>query len=169
MSETGTAQAGALERCALKTPIGTLVLTADGDELSAIALPGGAVPACSTRASSAVLAQACSEIEEYFAGARRSFEIPLALRGTPFQKAVWQTLATIPYGTTMTYSSLAAAVGRPAARRAVGQANGANRLPIVLPCHRVVAAGGAIGGYAGGLTIKRALLAHEGVVGLRDV
>ena len=104
---------------------------------------------------------AIRELEEYFAGRRREFTLPLDLRGTPFQLAVWNGLAQIPYGTTCSYADLARQIGRPRAHRAVGAANGANPVPIVLPCHRVIASGGGIGGYSGGLETKRRLLAFE--------
>ncbi len=158
---------GALETCRFESPIGTLVLTADGDTLQGVALGGtAAIAGVGHFSSSAVLSATCAQLEEYFAGRRRHFRLPLAIGGTPFQQAVWRALADISYGTTITYGELARRVGRPAAVRAVGQANGANRLPIVLPCHRVVAAGGRIGGYSGGVAMKRALLALEGVSAL---
>jgi methylated-DNA-[protein]-cysteine S-methyltransferase len=106
---------------------------------------------------------AACQLEEYFAGKRRRFELPLLLGGTAFQRSVWSALASIPYGETWSYAELAAAVGRPTAYRAVGQANGVNPIPIILPCHRVVASGGGLGGYGGGLAMKRALLALEGL------
>ena len=91
--------------------------------------------------------------------------LELELSGTEFQRSVWTSLADIPYGEVISYAELAEMVGRPTAFRAVGQANGANPIPIVLPCHRVVASGGGIGGYGGGLDLKRELLALEGVTG----
>jgi methylated-DNA-[protein]-cysteine S-methyltransferase len=110
-----------------------------------------------------VLRAAADQLEEYFSGKRTRFDLPVDLDGTPFQKEVWLALADIPYGETVSYAELANMVGRPNAYRAVGQANGANPVPIVLPCHRVVASGGGIGGYGGGLDLKRRLLAIEGV------
>jgi methylated-DNA-[protein]-cysteine S-methyltransferase len=102
------------------------------------------------------------QLHEYFAGSRRAFDLPLAPRGTPFQREVWHTLATIPYGETVSYAQLAARVGRPTAMRAVGAANGRNPLPIVLPCHRVIGANGALTGFGGGLATKEFLLRLEG-------
>jgi AraC family transcriptional regulator, regulatory protein of adaptative response / methylated-DNA-[protein]-cysteine methyltransferase len=102
-----------------------------------------------------------SELDEYFAGRRRSFDVPLHTTGTPFQEGVWRELARIPYGETRSYADVARAVGNPGAVRAVGQANGRNRIAIVLPCHRVVNAGGRLGGYGGGLWRKVRLLALE--------
>ena len=98
---------------------------------------------------------------EYFAGTRRSFDLPFDLQGTEFQLEVWRALAEIPYGETRTYGEQAAALGRPRAVRAVGSANGRNPLSIVLPCHRVVGSDGALRGFAGGLEVKAALLAFE--------
>jgi methylated-DNA-[protein]-cysteine S-methyltransferase len=104
------------------------------------------------------------ELEEYFAGRRRAFTVPLDDHrlGTEFQRAVWAGLRRIPFGETRSYAELAAAVGLPGAARAVGQANGRNPAPILNPCHRVIAAGGRLGGFTGGLDIKRGLLRHEG-------
>jgi len=102
-----------------------------------------------------------AELGEYFAGARKGFEVPIEAPGTPFEKAVWGELARIPYGETRSYEDLATAVGRPGGSRAVGQANGRNRVAIVLPCHRVVNKSGKLGGYGGGLWRKRYLLDLE--------
>ena len=103
-----------------------------------------------------------SELEEYFAGRRRAFSVPLCIRGTLFQKRVWLALAEIPYGETASYAEIACKTGNPRACRAVGMANHRNPLPIFLPCHRVIGADGRITGYAGGLEIKRYLLELEG-------
>ena len=105
------------------------------------------------------------QLDAYFAGDRQEFDVPLRLEGTPFQRAVWSALCTIPFGETISYAELARRVGRASAFRAVGQANGRNPVAIVVPCHRVVAADGTIGGYGGGLDRKRWLLAHEGAKG----
>jgi methylated-DNA-[protein]-cysteine S-methyltransferase len=147
----------------LDTPIGRLVLECDGDVLVGLWLPNdprherhdaGDVPP--------VLEESATQLEEYFAGERTEFDLPMALDGTPFQRAVWAELTHIPYGQTISYGELARRVGRPSGPRAVGQANGRNPIPIVVPCHRVLASNG-IGGYGGGLEVKRALLAVEGV------
>ena len=102
------------------------------------------------------------QLHEYLAGTRTSFDLPIAMRGTPFEMLVWNALLNIPYGGTETYGGLARRIGKPFAARAVGAANGRNPIPIVVPCHRVVAAGGKLGGYGGGLALKRRLLALEG-------
>lgn len=103
-----------------------------------------------------------AQLVEYFEGERREFTFPIRLRGTPFEMTVWQALRGIPYGDTMTYGELAQAIGILNGARAVGGANGRNPLPVVVPCHRVVAADGALGGYGGGLDLKRRLLELEG-------
>lgn len=104
------------------------------------------------------------ELAEYFAGRRREFTLALDPPGTPFQREVWGELARIPYGATLSYGELARRIGRPAASRAVGAANGANPIPVILPCHRVIGSDGSLTGYGGGLPIKRALLALEGAL-----
>ena len=104
------------------------------------------------------------QLDEYFSGARKQFDLPLAPQGTPFQTEVWQTLATIPYGETISYAQLAQRVGKPTAMRAVGAANGRNPLPIVLPCHRVIGADGSLTGFGGGLPTKQFLLELEGAL-----
>jgi len=119
---------------------------------------GGADPSAERHVEAAVL-----QLDEYFAGRRREFDLPLDLRGTPFQVLAWQALLRIPFGATVTYGEQAAMIGRPGAARAVGSANGRNPVPIVVPCHRVLAAGSALGGYSSGLDVKRSLLALEGV------
>jgi methylated-DNA-[protein]-cysteine S-methyltransferase len=161
-------------RVQMKTPIGVLTIESNEEAITHIALPAeGAerkAAADGVRSSAKAgegplpspLAAAVAQLEEYFAGRREQFDIPLELSGTDFQKSVWRQLAHIPYGETVSYAELALMVGRPQAYRAVGQANGANPIPIVLPCHRVVASGGGLGGYGGGLPMKRKLLALEG-------
>lgn len=107
--------------------------------------------------------EAATQLMEYFAGKRRTFSLPLAPKGTPFQKEVWQALSSIPYGQTRSYADIAAQVGRPKAFRAVGMANNRNPIPIVIPCHRVVGSSGDMVGYAYGTKIKRYLLELEGI------
>lgn len=112
-----------------------------------------------------ILDRAEREFREYLAGERTRFEVPLDLEatGTPFQREVWQALLKIPHGEAWTYGRLAQEVGRPGGARAVGQANGKNPIPVLVPCHRVIGSGGALGGFTGGLEVKRFLLDHEGV------
>jgi methylated-DNA-[protein]-cysteine S-methyltransferase len=100
---------------------------------------------------------------EYFEGRRKAFTIPLDINGTPFHREVWRALLTIPYGKTKSYGQIAQQIGKPRAPRAVGQACGANPIPIIIPCHRVLTSTGKIGGYTGGIDIKNALLKLEGV------
>ena len=101
------------------------------------------------------------ELDEYLAGRRTKFDFPVALHGSPFQQLVWDALRRIPYGQTVTYGELATSIRKPGAARAVGSANGRNPIPLVVPCHRVIAAGGKLGGYGGGLLLKRHLLDME--------
>lgn len=110
---------------------------------------------------SPLLDQAERQLREFFAGARTKFDLTLDLPGSAFQERVWSELRRIPYGETISYRELAARCGAPTASRAVGRANGSNRLAVIVPCHRVVASGGGLGGYGGGLTAKRALLDLE--------
>ena len=156
----------------MASPIGTLLLAADEEGLRFVGLPDGkgvVHPAPDWVRDDAPLGDAGRhlggarrQLDEYFAGRRRAFELRLAPRGTEFQRLVWFALAEIPYGATWSYAELARRVGRPKAVRAVGAANGANPLPIVLPCHRVIGADGSLVGYGGGLSAKRFLLDLEG-------
>jgi len=113
------------------------------------------------RESREALAPYLRELDEYFAGERQDFSIPLDLRGTPFQLACWNALLAIPYGETRTYADIARAIGHPTAFRAVGMANNRNPIAIIVPCHRVIATGGSLCGYGGGLDLKRKLLDLE--------
>ena len=150
------------------SPVGTLRLVADDHALVAVLWsdePEGRVrfgqEPNDVTTPSEVLIRTRTQLDEYFAGARTSFELPLEPVGTEFQLEVWGSLADIPYGETSTYAKQAAAIGRPRAVRAVGAANGRNPISIVLPCHRVVGADGKLTGFAGGLGAKRWLLDHE--------
>jgi methylated-DNA-[protein]-cysteine S-methyltransferase len=146
---------------AVETPIGTLWLSATRDGLAEVAFAERAAPG----APRELLAEAAGQLRAYFAGELERFDLPLAPHGTPFQRGVWDAVSAIPYGSTASYSEIAAAVGRPRACRAVGAANGRNPLAIVVPCHRVVGAAGALTGYGGGLERKRALLDLERAAG----
>jgi methylated-DNA-[protein]-cysteine S-methyltransferase len=149
------------------SPVGTLTLVAGSTGLRAIAWPDrdwrhvGLDGADVESGSSAVLDRAAIELDEYFAGDRVVFDVPLELDGTAFQVAAWQALARIPYGETRSYTEQASVIGRPTAVRAVGAANGRNPVSIILPCHRVVGSDGALRGFGGGLDVKEWLLAHE--------
>src|SRR5262249_26810960 len=142
----------------LDTPVGRLRLVSEDGALRYIFLDGDPV---GDEREDAVLKRTARQLGEYFAGRRTQFDLPLAPQGSPFQRAVWDALARIPYGATCSYADIARAIDRPAAVRAVGAANGANPIPIVLPCHRVIGSDGKLVGYGGGLPRKRWLLAHE--------
>ncbi|HEX7348739.1 MAG TPA: methylated-DNA--[protein]-cysteine S-methyltransferase [Rhodanobacteraceae bacterium] len=148
----------------LDTPIGPLLLASDGEALVEVFLPARgklAAPPTDAMPSTRKLHAALRQLTEYFAGTRREFDLPLHPSGTPFQLEVWGALLTIPYGETVSYAEIARRIGRPRAVRAVGAANGANPLSIIVPCHRVIGSHGDLVGYGGGLPIKRWLLAHE--------
>ncbi len=149
----------------MESPIGPLTLSGSGDVLSGLYMESHApaappVPAGAVRDDTA-FAAARAQLAEYFAGERTGFDLPLRLTGTPFQVDVWEALRAIPYGETVSYGELARRIGRPAAVRAVGLANGRNPVSIVVPCHRVIGANGSLTGYGGGLDRKRHLLALE--------
>ena len=152
----------------IDSPVGPLLLGADGEGLRLIEFhaPRHPMPrgADWREGDSGVLQATRAQLGEYFNGARRTFDLPLAPRGTEFQRAVWRMLAGIPYGETISYAQLATRVGKPSAMRAVGAANGRNPLPIVLPCHRVIGADGSLTGFGGGLPTKQFLLALEGAL-----
>lgn len=151
----------------LDSPVGPLLLASDGTALTHLLFEREDAPAAADRAAfaagrrDAVLERACAQLQEYFAGRRRTFDLPLAPTGTAFQRAVWRALEDIPYGRTESYGTLADRVGRPRAVRAVGAANGRNPISIIVPCHRVIGADGSLTGYGGGLDAKRFLLALE--------
>jgi methylated-DNA-[protein]-cysteine S-methyltransferase len=145
----------------LVTPIGTLLLERNGDGLGGVRFGGEKVAV----SADPLLLDAAGQLRAYFAGELREFELPLAPHGTPFQREVWAAVAAVPYGQTATYAQIAAAVGRPSACRAVGAANGRNPLPVIVPCHRVIGAAGALTGYGGGLDRKRSLLDLEAGAG----
>jgi len=151
-------------RLRVGSPIGDLVITGDDKSVTEVLLPVAARSVAASgdrRRPKGPVLDAARQLDEYFARKRKDFDLPLWVAGTQFQEQVWLTLAEIPYGETISYAELARWVGRPQAFRAVGQANGANPIPIILPCHRVIAADGTIGGYGGGLPTKRQLLALE--------
>jgi O-6-methylguanine DNA methyltransferase len=140
----------------------TLRLMAAPEGLRAIWFDVAATPPDASRNDhNPLLDEAARQLRAYFAGEAREFHLPLDMRGTDFQRRVWQELIAIPYGETRGYGQIAAAIGSPKAVRAVGAANGANPIPIVVPCHRVVGAAGNLVGYGGGLALKRRLLELE--------
>ena len=150
--------------CYHDTPIGELLLAGDQDALALIGFPKGSMrrdPETDWIYNEKPFADAVRQLDEYFAGERRDFDLPLRLSGTEFQVSVLSELQKIPYGETTSYSDIAARIGRPKAVRAVGAANGRNPIPIIVPCHRVIGRGGDLTGFGGGLDTKEALLRLE--------
>lgn len=153
-----------------ESPVGPLTLVSDGEALLAVLFAPAQADlqrdfAMATPGVDAVLHTATEQLQGYFAGTRKAFDLPVRFAvGTPFQREVWTALQRIPFGTTWSYAQLAAAVGRPLAQRAVGAANGRNPLSVVVPCHRVIGASGSLTGYGGGLERKEWLLALEGAL-----
>ncbi len=150
-----------LAAAVVETPVGALTLGARERGLVRCEFGAGRAQMGSAEAC-AMLERGVRELKEYFAGARREFEVPLLPEGTAFQESVWRALCTIGYGETSTYGAIGARVGNPKGSRAVGLANNRNPLPIFVPCHRVLNARGELHGYGGGLEAKRWLLVHEG-------
>ena len=148
----------------MESPVGRLLLAGDEEGLQLIGFAEGKnqpQPESGWRYHTEPLRGAVGQLSDYFAGNRRSFNLPLQLRGTPFQLTVWRALQDIPYGQTISYGELARRIGNPKASRAVGLANGSNPIPIVVPCHRVIGSSGKLTGYGGGLCHKETLLALE--------
>ena len=169
----GVLSAMSLTYTRLKTHIGELVLTASDTALTGVFFPTSRRGAAPTHRGdwhldngkgpgAEILARAREQLVEYFAGERKSFNVPLEALGSAFEHRVWNALRLIPYGTTMTYGELAKKLGDPLQARAVGTANGKNPIPIIVPCHRVIGSNGDLTGFGGGLETKRWLLQHEG-------
>lgn len=148
----------------LDSPIGELLLTSDREALRGLHMQAGPRAVASHpgwQRTEEPFGAVREQLEEYFAGRRRSFDLSLAPVGTPFQRRVWDALREIPYGETVSYGEIARRIGRPGAARAVGLANGRNPISVIVPCHRVIGAGGGLTGYGGGLERKRLLLELE--------
>ncbi len=172
MKKTASAETVTLSKA--PSPVGELTVAGGAKGLLYVAFPGreslarmehwlaAHVPGAVIRRSGRTNAVAVRQLKEYFGGKRRTFDIPLDLRGTAFQKKVWRALTGIPHGKTATYGAIAGKVGKPGAARAVGGANNANPAPIVVPCHRVIGSDGSLTGFGGGLGLKRTLLELEG-------
>jgi len=143
------------------SPVGILELKSDNNQITQLLFKDSA--GVSSEVLSDVMKECIHQLDEYFAGQRQNFSVPLSPEGTDFQKSVWDALLTIPYGQTISYKQLAERVQNPKACRAVGTANGRNPIAIIIPCHRVIAANGTLGGYAGGLDLKTTLLKLEGI------
>ncbi len=145
------------------TPIGTASITAVDDYISRISITDVVVPQ-SDMPTSPILQQAVQQLDQYFAGLRTVFDLPLKQAGTDFQQSVWKELTNIDYGKTISYATLSERMGSPLAIRAIAAANGKNNLWIIVPCHRVIGSNGELTGYAGGLWRKQWLLEHEAKV-----
>jgi len=158
--------------CETDTPVGRLLLAGDADALRRVHFQSGPHPMRPSpewRADATPFARVLAQLGEYFSGRRHAFRLRLAPEGTAFQLAVWEALRAIPYGQTLSYGELARRLGHAGSARAVGLANGANPLPIIVPCHRVIGADGSLTGFGGGLLIKRALLSLEGAACVADL
>jgi methylated-DNA-[protein]-cysteine S-methyltransferase len=157
----------------IPSPVGALLISADGEGLTGVSFEEERHPrrrtddwidvADATGRAVEILRETRRQLEEYFVGERREFDLPLAVVGTPFQRMVWEQLRRIPFGEAISYLELARRLGSAKAVRAVGGANGRNPIPIIVPCHRVLGADGSLTGFGGGIERKRWLLHHEGV------
>jgi methylated-DNA-[protein]-cysteine S-methyltransferase len=148
----------------IESPIGELLLLGDRGALRGLCMQDAPNPTAIEPgwcADDGAFADVRRQLDEYFAGDRTAFDVPLAAAGTPFQRAVWRGLRDIPYGETVSYGDLARRIGRPSAVRAVGLANGRNPIAVMVPCHRVIGADGTLTGYGGGIERKRLLLELE--------
>ncbi len=143
------------------TPVGSVGIAEDNGAIIRLFFGGEKVPSGFETAETPLIAQAAAQLFEYFGGKRKAFSVPIALRGTDFQMAVWNALMTIPFGETRSYEDVAVMVGNPRACRAVGMANNRNPIAIIVPCHRVTGKDGGLTGYAGGLPVKEYLLQLE--------
>lgn len=149
-----------MEFLTFSTPFGEMALGEEGGAVVRLYLPNTPTPRLMSR-ETPLLAEGRRQVLEYLAGERHSFDLPLAPQGTPFQKRVWAAVEKIPYGQSYTYGEIALAAGCPRGSRAVGMACSQNPIPIIIPCHRVVGASGALTGYAGGVELKQVLLKME--------
>ncbi|QHC67358.1 methylated-DNA--[protein]-cysteine S-methyltransferase [Rathayibacter oskolensis] len=155
-----------MRHASIPTVLGDLLLVADGDALAGLYFPGHRYPPAAGSIgdedpAAAIFGDVAHQLDEYFAGSRRAFDVPLALHGDDFSQSVWTTLRAIPFGETTTYGAIARALGNPHLAQRVGQAVGHNPISIIVPCHRVLGADGALTGFAGGLARKRHLLDLE--------
>lgn len=155
--------------CRMASPIGDLILVEESGALLEIGFTSGKRSAALLHGAienRAPFAEIIRQLDQYFSGHRREFDLKLAPQGTAFQQSVWQALMKIPFGQAVSYSDIAQRIGKPNAVRAVGLANGRNPIPIIIPCHRVIGKNGSLTGYGGGLPTKRQLLALEGISGI---
>ncbi len=154
----------AISYTTMKSPVGPLLLAGDETGLRCVHFAPGRRPKSPQRGwveDKAPFKEAIRQLEAYFAGELKAFDLPLVLEGTDFQMLVWRSLQKIPYGETVSYGQLARRIGSPDAARAVGLANGSNPIPIIIPCHRVIGSNGDLTGFGGGLPVKKKLLALE--------
>ena len=152
----------------LDSPIGRLTIFADGEGITEIRFPNNSTPLSPANELASAqdnhyLTLTIEQLTAYFEGRLKVFDLPLSLRGTDFQRSVWAQLQKVAHGTTASYGEIASAIGKPKAARAVGMANNKNKIPIVIPCHRIIGSDGSLAGFAGGLDTKRWLLEHEGL------
>jgi methylated-DNA-[protein]-cysteine S-methyltransferase len=151
------------------SPVGELLLTSDGESVTGLHLPRhngrpAALPDPGSRRDDSVFRDARDQLRAYFEGESLTFELPIRMIGTAFQRCAWEGLLTISFGSTISYAEQARRIGRPGAARAVGAANGRNPIAIIVPCHRVIGSNGTLTGYGGGLDLKEWLLQHEATV-----
>ena len=147
-----------------QSPLGEIAISADQHGITALAFQRGNAPLVAPenrRDNPTLFKRVCNQLDEYFEGQRKQFDLPLAPSGTPFRQQVWRALLEIPYGETRSYGWLANHLNNPKAVRAVGGANGANPIALIIPCHRVIGSNNKLTGYAGGVELKAALLKHE--------
>jgi methylated-DNA-[protein]-cysteine S-methyltransferase len=155
-----------LNRVSVDSPLGDVQIVSDGQAVVVIDLcrPGGQARKSAPGIHDEITLQASRELDEYFRGKRKTFDVPLAPRGTPFQRSVWRALLTIPFGRCVSYGDISRKIGRPRASRAVGAAIGKNPIWIIVPCHRVIGSDGSMTSYAGGVDVKINLLKREGAL-----
>lgn len=151
-----------MDTARFSSPVGMITIKADANGITSLGISRHQQ---TENADNPYLTEAGVQLHEYFSGERKSFDLPCRLKGTPFQEAIWKALEEIPYGETLTYGELAERIGKPGSARAVGGAVGANPIPIIIPCHRVMGTSGAITGYSAGegIPTKKALLDLEGI------
>lgn len=147
----------------IMTPVGKMGIIEENDAITHLYFSDGSLPEGAELKETELIKKAKTQLQEYFSGRRKDFDLPLKPSGTAFQQAVWQALCSIPYGETRSYKDIASQIGNPKACRAVGMANNRNPIAIVVPCHRVIGANGEMVGYAGGLSVKEHLLQLERV------
>lgn len=146
-------------------PLGIIKITANSMALIELNfIKRGLKPPSHKQTENSIIIDCQKQLKEYFEGKRKKFNLPIELQGTTFQQEVWKEVSKIPHGLTKSYGEIAKLIGNPNSCRAVGQANGNNKIPIIIPCHRVIASDGTLGGYSSGIKTKKWLLSHEGII-----